>query len=111
MASKLNFDDDLSLFKDYLAEFDSSIPFDNEICPTCGIKLSDSLKISNSPYVLYKSVNEEIKLNGIINTLKAINSPYKIEKRLDQNSKTAILYIFDVFVPMNFIVTAIKNEE
>lgn len=106
MNSELNFEDDLSSFEDYLAEFDSSISFDSEICPVCGIKVSDNINIGNSPFVVYKSVDDETELKNIIETLTALNSPYRIEKRLDNKSKDNIHYIFDVLIPIKYLEQA-----
>lgn len=106
MNSELNFEDDLSSFEDYLAEFDSSIAFDSEICPVCGIKISDNINIDNSPFVLYKSVDDEAKLQNILETITALNSPFKIEKRLDNNTRDNIHYIFDVLIPIKYLEQA-----
>lgn len=106
MNSEMTSDEDLSSFEDYLAEFDSSIPFDSEICPTCGIKLSDSVNTDFSAFVIYQSVVDENCLKEIINDLDNLNSPYKIEKRLDQNSNENIKYIFDVLIPIKYLEKA-----
>ena len=103
MNSEMTSDEDLSSFEDYLAEFDSSIPFDSEICPTCGIKLSDSVNTDFSAFVVYQSVDNENCLKEIINNLNHINSPYKIEKKMDQNRNDKIHYIFDVLIPIKFL--------
>lgn len=106
MNSEMTSDEDLSSFEDYLAEFDSSISFDSEICPTCGIKLSDSVNTDFSAFVIYQSVVDQNCLKEIINDLNNLNSPYKIEKRLDQNSNENINYIFDVLIPIKYLEKA-----
>lgn len=37
------FAEELSEFEDYIKEFESTVYFDSEVCPTCGINLSDSV--------------------------------------------------------------------
>lgn len=103
MNSDPNLDEDLSSFEDYLAEFNSSILFDSEVCPTCGIKLSESLNTDLSAYVFYKSVGSEKCLKEITNKLNKINTPYKIEKRLNQNSIDAIGCSYNVLIPLKYL--------
>lgn len=103
MNSDTNLDEDLSSFEDYLAEFESSINFDSEVCPTCGIKLSESLKTDLSTFVFYKSAESERGLEEITNKLNKINSPYKIEKKLNQDSINNIDYIYEVLIPFKYL--------
>jgi hypothetical protein len=101
--TKISDNEDLSEFADYLAEFDSIFVFDNEICPVCGVKVSDSLSLDKSPFVKYKSVWEEDKIKDVINELDLRCIPYKIEKRLDTEKNDSIVYLYDIFIPMNCI--------
>ena len=45
------FTEELSEFEDYLKEFESTVFFDSEICPTCGINLSDSITPLSASFV------------------------------------------------------------
>lgn len=95
--------DDLSEFADYLAEFDSLTNFDNETCPVCGVNVSYSLSIENSPFVQYKCLDEEDKIFIVTKELEQKCIPYKIEKRLNSEVKDKINYLFDILVPFNFL--------
>jgi hypothetical protein len=94
---------DLSEFADYLAEFDSLTSFDNETCPVCGVNISDSLSVENSPFVQYKCLEEEDKIFVLTKELELKCIPYKIEKRLNTEVKDKINYLFDILVPFKFL--------
>ncbi|MBE0538480.1 MAG: hypothetical protein IH620_02110 [Ignavibacterium sp.] len=85
IEGKKNIDnDDLSEFADYLAEFDSIIGFDSEICAACGIKLSDDLSVrQNESFVEYKQLTNETEVLKLIYNLSSKNIPYKIENQPD----------------------------
>lgn len=51
-------DADLKEFEDYLEEFNSVPKFDVEICPVCGIKLSDDLSVKHVPLIELQFENE-----------------------------------------------------
>ena len=68
--------DDLSEFADYLAEFESTIGFDAETCPVCGVNISDSLSIEKSPFVLYKCLDDEVKILTVTNDLELKCIPF-----------------------------------
>ncbi|HEX9251961.1 MAG TPA: hypothetical protein VF870_06940 [Ignavibacteriaceae bacterium] len=95
--------DDLSEFADYLAEFDSLTNFDNETCPVCGVNISDSLSIENSPFVQYKCLDEENEILVLTKELDLKCIPYKIEKRLNTEVNDKINYLFDILVPFKFL--------
>jgi hypothetical protein len=95
--------DDLSGFKDYLAEFDSVIGFDAETCAVCGVNISHSLSIQNSPFVLYKCLEEDAEIFIVTKELELKCIPYKIEKRLNTEMTDKIIYLFDILVPIKFI--------
>ena len=101
---------DLEGFEDYLSEFDSLISFDKEVCPVCGINISDSLKPQNSPYIVYKSFNSESDVVQSSQSLEQKGIPYKIEKQLDSNSTSEISYIFNLLIPFNCL-DIIKKEK
>lgn len=53
--------ENLDEFDDYLAEFEEHVFFDNEECPTCGLKFDESESTDNSviaKFELAKNVNE-----------------------------------------------------
>jgi len=62
-----NFDE----FADYLNEQENILDFDSEICPVCGINLSDKITIHSFPYI-------ELKFDSEKSASEAIR---KIEKR------------------------------
>ena len=99
--NKISDNDDLSEFADYLTEFDSFLVFDNETCPVCGVKVSDSLSLDKSPFVKYKSLEEEDKIKDVTNELDLRCIPYKIEKRLDTEKNERIVYLYDILIPLN----------
>ena len=92
--------DDLSEFADYLAEFDSIISFDAEICPVCGVNLSDTLSIENSPFVHFKSLEQEDEIFVVTNELELKCIPFKVEKRLNTELSDKIVYLYDVLIPL-----------
>jgi hypothetical protein len=57
--------DDLKEFEDYFAEFDSTPQFDAEICPICGISLSDSLSVNRVPLIELQFENESVANQAI----------------------------------------------
>lgn len=71
------FSDELSEFEDYLREFESSIFFDSEICPTCGINLSDSIIPVSAAFVQIE-FNSEKERNRALQSLK--NSGIQVKK-------------------------------
>lgn len=58
-------DIDLTEFEDYLTEFESIPKFDIELCPICGISLSDSLSINKVPLIELQFENEIIAEKAI----------------------------------------------
>jgi hypothetical protein len=95
--------EDLSEFADYLAEFDSVIGFDSETCIVCGVNISDSLTINNSPFVQYKCVDDENQIIVVTEELESKCIPYKIEKRLNTEMPDEIGYLFKILVPVKFL--------
>jgi hypothetical protein len=93
--------DDLSEFADYLAEFESTIGFDAETCPVCGVNISSSFNLENSPFVEYKKVKKESELIPLTEELELKCIRYKIEKQLDSTSTAEINYNFTVLIPIN----------
>ncbi len=98
---KINSDsDDLSEFADYLAEFESTIGFDAETCPVCGVNISDSLTLENSPFVHYKCLAKEDDILMVTKELELKCIPFKIEKRLNSEMSDKIVYLYDVLIPL-----------
>lgn len=63
--------EELSEFEDYIKEFESSVYFDSEVCPTCGINLSDSITPLSAALVQIQfnsNVEKETALNKIKNS-------------------------------------------
>ena len=92
--------DDLSEFADYLAEFESTIGFDAETCPVCGVKISDSLSTENSPFVHYKCLEKEDEIFVMTKELDLKCIPFKVEKRLNPELSDKIVYLYDVLIPL-----------
>jgi len=63
------FGEDLSEFEDYLKEFESSVFFDSEVCPTCGINLSDSIIPVSAAFVQIE-FNSEKERNNALHRIK-----------------------------------------
>jgi len=92
--------DDLSEFADYLAEFDSTISFDEETCEVCGVKISDTLSIEITPFVLYKCMDRMDEIIVVTKELESKRIPYKVEKRLNTETNDKIDYLYDVLIPL-----------
>jgi len=92
--------DDLSEFADYLAEFDSIISFDAETCPVCGVNISGTLSLENSPFVHFKSLEHEDEIFVVTNELELKCIPFKVEKRLNTKLSDKIVYLYDVLIPL-----------
>ena len=58
-------DESSNEFEDYLSEFDIIPKFDSEICPVCGIKLSDNISINKVPLIELQFENEAVAANAI----------------------------------------------
>lgn len=112
IEGKKNIDnDDLSEFADYLAEFDAIIGFDSEICPVCGIKLSEDLSVRQySSFIEYKQLTNETEVLKLIDNLSSKNIPYKIEKQLDTKDLNVISYNFSVLIPIDFTSQVEKEK-
>jgi len=92
--------EDLSEFEDYLSRFDLLIKYDSETCSCCCVENSDSLPIQNSPFVLYKSITDDLELSLLTHKLKIKCIPFKIEKRLNNESSDQKSYFNDVMIPI-----------
>lgn len=98
--NKDNSDEDLSNFHDYLTEFNDLVIFDAEVCPTCGVDLSDSLNIINSPYIKVLSSKENVHLLQTASQLEQENITTKIEAKLDTSVIEKISYIYELLIPI-----------
>jgi len=58
-------DADLKEFEDYLSEFNSIPQFDSEICPICGISLSENISVNKVPLIELQFENENIACKAI----------------------------------------------
>lgn len=84
------FSDEISEFEDYLREFESSIFFDSEVCPTCGINLSDSIIPVSAAFVQIE-FNSEKERNRALQNLK--NSGILVKKDNKENNHERTLLI------------------
>jgi hypothetical protein len=102
--------DDLSEFADYLAEFNSLLNFDDETCPVCGVNISDSLSIEKSTFVLYKCLDDEVKIFAVTKELELKCIPFKVEKRLCTEVNDKIVYLYDVLIPLKCLPNLVYTE-
>lgn len=93
-----NSSDELSEFSDYLNQFKNSIKFDSEICPICGINLSDSIAVNYSPFIKILSTNDKNGLELLITKLNTEEISFKIVEQLDNKVLERISYVYDVFI-------------
>ena len=87
-------DTDLKDFKDYLAEFETSVHFDSETCPICGINLSDNISVNQIPLIELQFENETVASRATsmleekgIKSIKSSSGKEKIlipEEKLDE---------------------------
>lgn len=90
-------------FEDYLSEFKTPILFDSETCPVCGIKVSDTLSVSNSPYVDLIQISEEEEeeeVNSLCEEFIKNKIEFKVYKEIDNSSLESIKYRFRIVVMM-----------
>ena len=59
----------LSEFEDYLDQFEESVKFDSETCPVCGIDLSSTIKVENSPFTEFITLHSEDEAVKLYNEL------------------------------------------
>ena len=59
-------EDELKDFENYLSEFNSSISFDSETCPVCGINPAENIAITKMPLVEIKFENETSAEKAIV---------------------------------------------
>ncbi len=93
-------DEDTDDFEDYLSEFKTPVLFDSETCPVCGIKVSDTLSVGNSPYVDLIRVSEEEAVNLLSEEFVKNNIEFKVYKEIDNASLESIKYNFRIVVMM-----------
>lgn len=98
--------DDKNIYDDYLSEFDESIPFDSEICPVCGIKVSDTILLSNSPYIDLLKTDSESTADLVSKKFETNNLDYKVYKEIDNTCLDSINYQFRIVVTMKDIYQA-----
>lgn len=86
--------------EDYLTEFEKLIPFDSETCPKCGIKISDTVSVKNSPFVEVLSTSSEGTLHTLYTILESNNIDFKVYKEIDSTSFEQIRYNYRFMVTM-----------
>lgn len=99
-GNKENPADDLSEYSDYLNQFDDSIKFDSETCPICGVNLSDSIEVKNSPFIKIFSTDRKEVLETLASKLSCEEIIFKIIERLDDKVLEKISYVYDVFIQL-----------
>lgn len=98
-------------FEDYLSEFNGTVPFDSEICPVCGIKISDSITVSNSPFVdLFSSANEK-EIESVSYQLSNYKIEFRIYKEIDKSNLSEVRYIYRIVVMIKDMEAAKKVIE
>jgi hypothetical protein len=80
-------EDELKDFEDYLSEFNSSISFDSETCPVCGINPSENIAATKVPLVEIKFESETIAEKAII---KLEENNIKFKRSTEGNEKILI---------------------
>jgi hypothetical protein len=86
--------------EDYLSEFEKLIPFDSETCPKCGIKISDTVSVKNSPFVEVLRTSSEDTLHKLCTILENNNIDFKVYKEIDSTSLEQIRYNYRFMVMM-----------
>lgn len=97
-------EDDLSEYSDYFSQFNSTVGFDAEVCPVCGINISNSLSTNKSPYIKLNTIKEKSLALKIAHQLQLIGIVVKVEEMIDNSVLERINYQYQILVP-------IKDEE
>lgn len=98
-----NNDENLSQFEDYLSEFKNIVTFDDETCPKCGVNVSRTMKLQNSPFIILQEFQEE---DDVVYTAKLLDEKgliFKVEKELNQKHTKEIKYIYKILVPFSIV--------
>ena len=77
--------EELSEFEDYIKEFESTVYFDSEVCPTCGINLSDSITPLTAALVQIQ-FNSDVEKENALNKIK--NSGIMVKEGEDSDKRT-----------------------
>jgi hypothetical protein len=93
-------ENDLSEFSDYLSQFDNAVRFDAEVCPVCGVTVSESLTIKKSPYIKLSTLKDKASVLEIANQLELIGITVKIVEVIDNSVLDRINYLYQIFVPI-----------
>lgn len=80
-------EDELKDFEDYLSEFNSSISFDSETCPVCGINPAENIAVTKILFVEIKFDNEVVAEKAI---LKLEEKGIKFKRSSDSKEKILI---------------------
>lgn len=92
--------DDHSEYSDYLSQFDNAIGFDTEVCPVCGVNISESLIIKKSPYIKLNTLKDKSRVLEIANQLQLIGITVKIVEMIDDSVLDRINYLYQILVPI-----------
>lgn len=104
-------DDSDQNLDDYLSEFEKLIPFDSETCPKCGIKVSDTVSVTNSPFVEAVITSNEEIFKKIYTILESNNIDFKDYKDLDNTSFEIIRYNYRFLVKIRDLESVTKLLE
>lgn len=86
------------IFDEYLSEFDKTIIFDSESCPVCGVKLSDSIEMTNSPLIELTRIQDKQKALKLCELFNAAFLHFKVYEELDKNNLDSVSYEYIVSV-------------
>lgn len=103
-------EDDLN-FDDYFSEFNNTVPFDSEICPVCGVKISDSISVTNSPFVELLSSTNEKEIESLANGFSNHKIEFRIYKEIDKSILSEVCYIYRIVVMIKDLEEAKKVIE
>jgi hypothetical protein len=93
-------EDDLSDFSDYLSQFNNAVGFDAEVCPVCGVNISESLALKKSPYIKLNTLKDKSRAIAIAHQLQLNGITIKVEEMIDNSVLERIDYLYQILVPI-----------
>jgi|GEM_PF-4602789 len=102
------FAEELSEFEDYLKEFESTVYFDSEVCPTCGINLSDTIT-PLSAALAHIQFNSAIEKERALNKIKG--SGIMVRERENSDEKKDGLTLLIPENKINDVRKLLENNE
>lgn len=92
----------------YLDEFDKFIPFDSELCGICGVKVSDSIKVPQSPFIALTEFFDKIKAQKFCEILQNEKIEFKVTEELNTEILESVSYKYKILVRIKDIDAAKK---